>query len=174
MVCGHAKRREYGARWWRVESGEVAGRRKEREPRSGTHWRLFACPRCGRLMNAEPQDVKVGEEARRRGRRKHCGRRGLIDVIAVVVAFVNNAGAVGALGAAASASVARGAAGAAVVAAVKGRVIVVVGVDVAVAAVASGAAAAGAVEVVHTAKTALEVRKSLIEGREGGDCLQPN
>jgi hypothetical protein len=39
-------------------------------------------------MNAEPQDVKVGEEARRRGRRKLCGRRGLIDVIAVVVAFV--------------------------------------------------------------------------------------
>jgi hypothetical protein len=123
-------------------------------------------------MNAEPHDVKVGEEARRRGRRKHCGRRGLIDVIAVVVAFVNNAGAVGA-GGAAAASIATAVAAAATVAAVKNGVVVIVGVGVAVAVVAFGAVVAGAVEVVHTEKTSLEVIKARGQGRQDGD-LQPN
>ena len=155
VVGGHAQQWKYGARWGRVESGEVAGRRNERGPRSGTPWRVFVCPRCSRLLNAEPQDVKVGDGARRRGRRKHCGRRGFIGVIGVVVAFVNNAGAVGA-GGAAAASIATAVAAAATVAAVKNGVVVIVGVGVAVAVVAFGAVVASAVEVVNAAKAALE------------------
>jgi hypothetical protein len=179
VVGGHAQQWKYGARWGRVESGEAAGRRKWHGLRGGAPGREIVCPRCSRLLNAEPQDVKVGDGARRRGRRKHCVRRGaravFNGVIGVVVAFVNNAGAVGAGGAAAAAAaVARSAVAAAVVAAIKGGVIIVVGFGVAVAVVALGVAVAGAVEIVHTKKTALEVGKSIIQGREGGDCLQPN
>ena len=66
---------------------------------------MFVCPRCSRLLDTELQDVKVGDGARRRGRRYHRVRRGaravINGVIGVVVAFVNNAGAVGTGGAAA-------------------------------------------------------------------------
>jgi hypothetical protein len=128
-------------------------------------------------LDTELQDVKVGDGARRRGRRYHRVRRGaravINGVIGVVVAFVNNAGAVGTGGAAAAAAAAaaavRSAVAAAVVAAITGGGIVVVGVGVVVAVVALGA-----VEVVHTTKTALEVGKPIAQGREGGDCLQPN